>query len=118
MSVTVHGADRLARTLNDAARKVKAMAAANRDVAAGIRNAAHPPVRSGRLASSLTATGTDTEATVSSGLVYAPVIEHGWARHNIEATNFLAQAETARRAETTKRYSDHCGDSIAGVKGA
>jgi hypothetical protein len=115
--VTVEGADRLRRTLGTAGRKITKLAAANADVALGIVGAARPPRRTGRLAGSLSASSSDDEAVVSSGLVYAPVIEYGWAGHGIEATRFLRNAEESRRAATLKRYDRHCDDTVKTVKG-
>ena len=116
--ITIRGADRLARTTAAAADDIERLTAVNRKVADGIKAAANPPRRSGRLAGSLTAEATAGEATVSSGLVYAGVIEHGWAAHGISATNFLTEAARAKESASVKLYSDAVDDALKGVKGA
>jgi len=116
-TIEVRGADRLARTARAAARDLRDLAAANRRVADGIMRAARPPRRTGRLAASLTPSATATEATVSSPLVYAPVIEFGWPGHNIEATHFLADALDARYGPTVAIYADTVDQALAQVKG-
>jgi hypothetical protein len=109
VTIEVKGADRLASTLAGAATELRAMAATNRAVAAAILAAAHPPILTGRLAGSLTAAGTDTEATVSSNLRYAPIQE---ARRH-----FLAGALAATEGTAVSLHLDHVNDALAGVKG-
>jgi len=109
VKVVVEGADRLASTLADASRELAAMAATNRAVASAILAAASPPILTGRLKGSLVAEGTDTEATVSSGLVYAPVQER--------RRGFLAAALAASESKVVALHLDHVNDALAGVKG-
>lgn len=109
MKVVIEGADRLASTLAAAATELTAMAATNRAAAAAVLSSAHPPVLTGRLAASLTAEGTDTEATVSSALIYAPIQER---RHG-----FLAAALASQEAQVVSMHLDHVNDALAGVKG-
>ena len=117
-SITVRGVDRFQRTVGDAADQLRNLAVANRQVADGVRRAARPPRRTGRLAASLTVAASPTEATVSSGLVYAPVIEYGWAGHNIEPTGFLTEALDGRYAATVDVYGAVIDTAISNVKGA
>lgn len=53
------------------------------------------PKRTGRLASSLVASASGSDARVSSGLVYAGVQHYGWAAHGITAHPFLVPAAEA-----------------------
>lgn len=109
MKVEVKGADRLASTLTDASRELRAMAATNRAVASAILSAAHPPIDTGRLASSLTAEGTDTEAVVSSGVRYAPIQER--------RRGFLKAALAATEGRAVSLHLDHVNGALAGVQG-
>lgn len=68
------------------------VAAAARAGAERIRADARPPVRSGRLASSLRVQVRAGSAAVVSPLVYAGVIHDGWPRHNIAPHPFLTDA--------------------------
>jgi phage gpG-like protein len=117
VTIELRGADRLARTLAGAADDLRNLTAANRAAADGIARAAHPPRRSGRLASSITTSATATAATVGSSLVYAPVIEYGWAAHGIEATRFLTTAAENRKTATVGIYEDAVNDAVGSVKG-
>lgn len=110
MKLEVQGADRLAATLGDAATELRAMAATNRAVASAIIAAAHPPIRTGALAGSLTADATDTEAVVSSGLRYAPIQEH--------RRGFLKAALAATEGKAISLHLDHVNAALAGVEGA
>lgn len=92
------------------------MAAANRAWAQSVLQAANPPRRSGALAGSLRVEASETEGAVVSDLVYAPVIEHGWPGHGIEARHFL-QTAADRQAERLDPYMDTIDDALAGVEG-
>lgn len=118
LTIEVRGADRLTRTSYAAAKDVEDLTSVHQSVASGIKQAARPPRLTGRLAASITTEASATEATVSSGLVYAPVIEFGWPRHGIEATHFLTNALNARYAEIVNDYYDHVDGALADVKGA
>jgi phage gpG-like protein len=117
VTIEVRGADRLAVTLAAAARDLERQPAVQQRMAERVRNSARPPRRTGRLAASLTASATDTEATVSSSLVYAPVIERGWAGHNITATWFLSDALRAEQAAVVDLEADHIDTTLGQVKG-
>lgn len=108
-TIEVKGADRLASTLADAADELRAMAATNRAVASAILAAAHPPIRTGALAGSLTAEATDTEAVVYSGLRYAPIQEH--------RRGFLASALAATETKAVSLHLDHVNDALSHVEG-
>jgi phage gpG-like protein len=117
-TITVRGADTLARTARAAARDLADLRAVNAAVARRIAAAANPPRRSGRLAASITPSSTATEAVVSSGLVYAPVQEYGWAAHGIEGRHFLQTAFDTQRAATVGAYDDAVNDAVRQIKGA
>jgi hypothetical protein len=110
VKVTIEGADRLASTLASAANDLVAMAATNRAVADALLSSAHPPVLTGRLAASLTPEGTDTEASLSTSLVYAPKQER---RHG-----FLAAALAAQESRVVSMHLGHVNDCLASVRGA
>jgi hypothetical protein len=108
--IEVEGADRFAATTAQAAAELRAMAATNRAVAQRILAAAHPPILTGRLAGSLTAEGTDSEAVVSSDVRYAPIQER--------RRGFLAAALAAQESAAVSMHLDHVNDALAGIKGA
>ena len=110
MRIDVEGADRLAATIDAAAAGLERMAATNRQCADVILTAAHPPIRTGKLAASGTASGTDTEAVVTYGVRYAPFVE---ARRR-----FLAQALAASEQRIIALHLEHVDECLAGVKGA
>lgn len=113
--VQVIGADRLARTLLAAAEDLTHLDAATAKTSRAIQTRARTrtPKVSGRLASSLSATSTGTEAAVSSGVVYSAVIHYGWPGHNIRANPFLVP--TAE--ETVPVWSAFFADDVARVVG-
>ena len=117
-TIEVQGAPELAATLHHAAGRVENMAAVNREVAALVAAAARPPIRTGRLAASITPRSSDTEAAVTSGLVYAGVIEYGWPRRNIRPAKFLATAFAQTESATTAAYEKWAQGVLADVKGA
>lgn len=110
MRITIEGADRLASSTAYAADELRHMAATNRAVARAILASAHPPILTGRLRSSLTAEGTDSEATVRSTLIYAPIQER--------RTGFLAAALRSQETKAVSMHLDHVNDCLAGVRGA
>lgn len=94
------------------------LTAANRAGAERIAAAASPPRKSGRLAASIQVTGAGpTEATVGSGLIYAPVIEYGWRAHGIEGRHFLASAADGQTTAVVDGYYRAVDGALAHVKG-
>jgi phage gpG-like protein len=110
VKVEVVGADRFASTCASAAKELRAMAATNRAVASAIRASAHPPILTGRLAASLTTEASDTEAVVSSSLVYAPIQER---RHG-----FLAAALASQESAAIDAHLRHVDEALGTVRGA
>ena len=117
-AVTLEGADRVESTLHDAAKDIGDLTTPNREVAQLIAAATRPPVLTGRLAGSIRATATADEAVVSSGLIYAPVIEYGWARHNIAPAKFLAEAVAQTQTQAVEIYTAFGSHVLEGVQGA
>jgi hypothetical protein len=118
LKVEVKGAARLGRTARAAAAELRNLTAVNRAAATRIRNATSPPVRTGRLAASIQVLDAGpAEATVGSSLVYAPVIESGWAAHGIEARHFLQHAADSQSTACVGDYFAAVDDALAGVKG-
>jgi hypothetical protein len=105
----VQGAERLAATLDAAAAELTRLAATNRAVASAILGAARPPVRTGRLAASLTATGTDREAVVSSSVRYAPYVER--------RRGFLEAAARSQQDRAVSLHLEHVDAALGDVKG-
>jgi phage gpG-like protein len=109
-AVTVDGADTFARTLAAAGRELENLTATNQRIAAGIVTAARPPIRTGRLAASITPSATATTAVVDVSVRYAGFVE---AR-----TGFLAAAVATRQAASLDLYRDAADAALATVRGA
>lgn len=75
------------------------------------------PKLSGRLAGSVRASHTGTEAIASSGLIYAPVIHDGWAGHNIAANPFLRTAAEDSEQVILPAYRKALNRVLSKVKG-
>lgn len=76
------------------------------------------PRRTGRLAASLRATGTNREARISSDLVYANPIHFGWPAHNIRAHPFITETIDTRREDVANAYENAVEKEIGRIKGA
>lgn len=117
--IEVRGADRLARTLREAGRDLTdltgAHAAAGRVMAAGAR--AEAPQRSGRLASSITATASPAGVTIGSSLVYAGVIHFGWSRRNIAPRPYLTAGRDHTQPAWLPLYEREIRKALNTVKG-
>ena len=109
-ALTVDGADTLARTLRAAGRRLEDLTSTNSQVAAGIAAAARPPIRTGRLAASITPSATATTAAVDVSVRYAGFVE---AR-----TGFLAAAVATREAASLDLYAQAADAALADVRGA
>ena len=114
------GATRLRATMAVAAARMAeldaAEAAAGRLIEQRARGLA--PKRTGRLASSVRATPGEGEVSVSSSLVYAGVIEYGWAAHGISAHPFLVPAAHASEPVWVRYYETDVNAALELVKGA
>jgi hypothetical protein len=67
------------------------------------------PRLTGTLAGSFHGKGSKDTAEVTSELVYAPVIENGWAAHNIEARHYAESTLTQSEGTIQKRYEEGVG---------
>jgi hypothetical protein len=94
----------------------RAEAAAGRLIEQRARGLA--PKRTGRLASSVRAQPGRGEVAVASSLVYAGVIEHGWAAHGITAHPFLVPTAHASEPVWRAYYVADVNAVLAQVKGA
>lgn len=92
--VDLTGDAQLRRALDGAADALGDLAVVNATVADLIRTSAIPrvPIRTGRLAGSLTATGTGTDATVSSLVPYAVPVHAGVPALHMPPRPFLTGA--------------------------
>lgn len=117
----VVGAERLAMTMRAAAADLADMSTSNRAVGEVVRAraASNAPKRTGRLAGSVQVVGVDAgEVVVGSGLVYAPPIHYGWARHNIVAQPFMTNAISDARTTVVARYASDVATPITHIRGA
>ena len=106
--IIVHGGPELHSALMGLERDLRDMTALNHEVAlevAGRISGAAPRV-SGALAGSFRGTGTKDKATVESDLIYAGVIENGWAEHNIDAQHYAAGAVEGSTADVVSTYEN------------
>lgn len=117
-SVEVQGAQAMQASLHAAGAKVQDMTAINRDVAATVAAAVRAPRKTGRLAGSVRPQATATEAAIVVDQPYAGVIENGWPKHNISATNFVKTAFANTETTTTAMYEKAMQDVLDDVKGA
>lgn len=93
-SVTITGLPELHTALQGLKADLKELTPVNRQAAAELVRAiaGTAPRLTGRLASSFEVKATATTAEAVSSLVYAPVINDGWAGHNIAAQHYLEEA--------------------------
>jgi hypothetical protein len=118
VAVRVEGARELRRELRALGADLGELTAANRRIAELVvpRARAMSPNTSGRgtgrLAESIAARATRTQARISSRLVYAPVIEYGWPAHGIEPTQFVQRAIEESRDAVVAAYQDELGRII------
>lgn len=119
-TVEVIGAERLALTLHLAARRLAAMDRATERTAQLIRQRAQgmAPKATGRLAGSISASNSGTEARAASGLIYAGVQEYGWSGHNIRAHPFLRPAAQDSEPVWRTYYIDELDSILDSVEGA
>lgn len=116
---TVEGADRLARTLREAADDLRDLTAANDDVAGLVARAGASlaPRLTGTLAQSLTGDSDADEAVVVSTLAYAGVIHNGSPRRGIAGRPFAQKGATTTQARWLPIYSRALADAIKKVRG-
>lgn len=111
-SVEVTGAKELRRAIRRAEDDLSksALKQAHRDAAEVVATEARytVPVRSGTLAASIRAAGTQTKGVVRAGFAKVPhagVIHFGWPGHNISPQPFLYEAADARVDDVLDVYN-------------
>lgn len=109
-SVTVTGADRLARTAAGAADRLANLAAVNARIASSILAAARPPVRTGRLRASGRAASSSTDATVTWDAPYAVFADR--------RRPFAAAALEARTPATVELVAAEVRGAVGSIRGA
>lgn len=122
-SVTVVGADTVARTMHDFADDLRDLSVPNRRAGAEVATAAAQNVRrrTGRLAGSITATVTPDGPTITAGnagVRYAGPIEGGWRRRNIMPQHYMRNAVQSRADAVVGHYADHVDHAARQIKGA
>lgn len=113
-SLTANGADRFASTAHQAARDVdKLMARAGERAGTIVLEAVKPPIRTGRLASTVHVITTDQGFAVAAGGEHAPYVAIVHARHP-----FITDAYHARESAVVDQYADTLETVVGSIKGA
>lgn len=127
VGVRIEGAAQLRRTLKQAGGDLAQLKAANQ--AAALTVAEHAailaPRRTGRLARTIRASGTNTAGVVRTGnnrksvggVPYAGPIHWGWPARNIPANEFVTEAAEATEPVWLGAYEAAMLDAINNVKG-
>lgn len=124
--VGVEGAARLRKTLRESGDDLGELKAANRRAAATVAQHAAmlAPKRTGRLARTVRASGTNTFGVVrtgngrkSGGVPYAGPIHWGWPARGIEANEFVTEAAQTTEPIWLQNYVAEMNTAIKKVKG-
>jgi hypothetical protein len=123
--VKVDGLRTLRRTLKAAGVDLQDLKQAHAQVADIVLRTAQPhaPHRTGRLASSMRASGTQSAAVVRAGrasVPYAGPIHWGWPKRHIKAQPWIHDAAVASREQWTGKYLaalEHIIDQVEGAPG-
>jgi hypothetical protein len=117
--VRIEGLDTFISTMDKAAKALQDMGAAHRSASALIASAvaAAAPRRTGRLSSSVRATGGRSGGAVDVTAPYAGPIEWGWPSRHIDGTHFAMNAARATEPQWVKYYEDAVAKAIDEVKG-
>ena len=119
--VRIEGARELARSLRAVDKGLpKEMARIHKRVAEPVADKARAkaPKRTGRLASSIKAYGTQRAAAIGAGArlpPYAGVIEYGWPRHRIVGKHYLTSALHESQGSMLATYEIELDDFIGSV---
>lgn len=119
--ILVVGGRQLRRTMKAAGLDMKDLNRAHKAAAQVVADEATPPVRTGKLATTVRAGGTRTMGVVRAGyksVPYAGPIHWGWPARNITANPFLSDA--AQRSEPTwiELYEQEIDRIINKIEGA
>jgi hypothetical protein len=118
--IEVKGVDRLASTLDDAARQLGDLREAGTEAGRIITSVAAmtAPRRTGALAGSVAAEVVEGGGVVvGSDLIYAPPIHNGWAAHGISPQPFLADALDSSEGQVVEVYAKAVTAAVADVEG-
>lgn len=118
-ALQVEGARELRRALKAAGVGIQDLKDANRQVADVVLAAADPPHRTGRLAGSERAAGTQAAAIVRAGgarTPYAGPIHWGWPARNIVANPWITRAAESTEARWMAEYQQHIDTIIRAVE--
>ncbi|MCI2148846.1 HK97 gp10 family phage protein [Bifidobacterium crudilactis] len=123
-TITVKGADNLARTLKKAGADMKDLRKGNKQAAQVVVGPARtlaPKGKTGRLSKSVRAGATAKAGVIRAGnnktVPYAGPIEYGWPGHHIEAQPFVRTAAKQTEPQWTQIYKKIVDDAIAQVYG-
>ena len=121
-AIRVEGARQLRAALKRAGIDVADLKAAHKEAAELVKRAADPvaPRRSGALAASTRAAGTQGAAIIRVGTArvrYAGPIHWGWPARNIKAQPWIADAAERTEPEWSQEYLDHLEHIIQAIEG-
>lgn len=119
-SVTVEGADTLARTAKAAGRELQDMSGAGEKTGTLISNRSRveAPRLTGALAASVSTRTKDNETEIFSGLAYANRTHWGFARYHQAAQPFIWDPAQQLEGTWERFYADEADKILDGVKGA
>lgn len=107
----------VADQLRAAGHDLSDLAAADRRAADLVRAAARPPVRTGRLAASLTADVTAGGVAFASSARYWTFVHYGAPRAGVRANPWWREAVRVNEDEVAAVYAAHVQDTVKGIRG-
>lgn len=116
IGIQVEGAREVRKALKAVGAGTRNMTAVHRAIAQGLVPAIVARTRKGRtgdLAGSYRVRASAAKAAIGSALVYAPVQEFGWPRHNITPSNALVGTVEDSRSSILADYTAAVADVIA-----
>lgn len=122
-TVRIDGARQLRRELRAASGDLDRMKAAHSAAATAvaIAAAAAAPRRTGRLASTVRGSGTNTMATIRAGYArvpYANPIHWGWPRRGIRANPWMSETAQRTQPQWVGIYADRVQAILDSIRGA
>jgi hypothetical protein len=105
-SVTIEGGPQLRAALRALNADLRDLSALHRAIAGIVVSAVEvtAPNATGRLAGSFRPSGTRTTAKARSSLIYAPIQNYGWPRHNIVGRHYAERALSASKGQVESSY--------------
>lgn len=113
--IRVQGLSRLSRLLAKSGADAQDMKDLMHAIGMAVVQVANPPVKTGRLKSTLRAGKGKTKAVVRVGgarAPYAGVMEYGWRARGIQGTGWLNAARDSRRAASQQMIRDGIADLL------